>query len=139
MERKDEHSLGLIHLFLPTHTLPPLQVHSFDVHTDVAMLQIETRGIKLPVAYMGKSSTLQHGEDVLTIGSPHGYENTVRKGIVSNLSREMKNKNKAWRRYIQTDAGISPGNSGEFFVDLFTDSFYLLSLFMYSHSSTGGP
>jgi serine protease Do len=125
--------VGLIHLILLTHALPPLQVHSFDIHTDVAMLQVETKGIKLPVAYMGKSSTLQHGEQVVAIGSPFGLENTVTQGVVSNLARLRKNNNNAWKPYIQTDARISPGNSGESSIDLFTHSFCLVSIFMYRH------
>lgn len=87
------------------------------------MLQVDTRGIKLPVAYMGKSSTLQHGEEVVAIGSPFGLENTVTQGVVSNLSRLRKNSNNAWKHYIQTDAVISPGSSGELFLDLLTHYF----------------
>jgi len=117
---------------LPPHSFPPsLQVHSVNIHTDVAMLQIETRGIKLPVANIGRSSTLQPGEQVVAIGSPFGYEDTVTQGIVSNLARLMQNKNKGWRRYIQTDAGIFSGNSGELFVDLFTTYFIFIIIYVF--------
>ncbi len=52
----------------------------------------------------------------MAIGSPLGYENSVTLGIVSGLSREIEGltgtESAAYTNLIQTDAPISPGNSG---------------------------
>lgn len=51
------------------------------------------------------------GADVLVIGSPHGLENTVSKGIISNFVN-MKTRSGPIYEMIQTDAAVSEGNSG---------------------------
>jgi len=51
------------------------------------------------------------GAGVLVIGSPHGLENTVSKGIISNFIN-MKTKSGLIYEMIQTDAAVSAGNSG---------------------------
>ena len=83
------------------------------------MIKIETKGVKLPVAFIGQSSTLQTGESVLTIGSPCDCEYTVSQGVVSNLARG----------YIQTDAKTAPGNLVElslYFIIIFSLYLFLL-------------
>jgi serine protease Do len=53
------------------------------------------------------------GEDVIAIGHPFGYENTVSRGIISALGREINlPSGHALKGLIQTDASINPGNSG---------------------------
>jgi S1-C subfamily serine protease len=55
------------------------------------------------------------GEAALAIGSPLGYENTVTQGIISGVGRQMPASQTGGRPLvdlIQTDAPISPGNSG---------------------------
>jgi S1-C subfamily serine protease len=56
------------------------------------------------------------GEYAVAIGSPLGYENSVTLGIVSGLSREIEGisgaEAAAYTNLVQTDAPISPGNSG---------------------------
>ena len=51
------------------------------------------------------------GAGVLVIGSPHGLENTVSKGIISNFIN-MKTKSGLIYEMIQTDAAVSAGSSG---------------------------
>jgi serine protease Do len=50
--------------------------------------------------------SLKIGEAVVSIGSPHGLENTLGQGIVSGLRRADG------MRVVQTTAPISPGSSG---------------------------
>jgi S1-C subfamily serine protease len=60
------------------------------------------------------------GETVLAIGSPLGFENTVTEGIVSGTGREVPgsgNNGTPLVDLIQTDAAISPGNSGGALLD----------------------
>jgi len=50
------------------------------------------------------------GEPVLTIGSPHGFENTVTAGIVSAAPRAQPEGTSV--AFIQTDVAANPDNSG---------------------------
>ncbi|WP_210480777.1 S1C family serine protease [Naasia sp. SYSU D00948] len=55
------------------------------------------------------------GELAVVIGSPLGFENTVTAGIISALHRQIPgsaSSSQALVDLIQTDAAISPGNSG---------------------------
>lgn len=52
------------------------------------------------------------GDTVIAFGNPMGLENTVTKGIISAVEREINNG-----IYIQTDVAINPGNSGGPLVD----------------------
>jgi S1-C subfamily serine protease len=70
-------------------------------------------------AKLGSSATVQVGQTVLAIGSPLGtYTETVTRGIVSGLDREITVRSETTGRpiklshLIQTDAAINPGNSG---------------------------
>lgn len=55
------------------------------------------------------------GELVAAVGSPLGFESSVTAGVVSGLGRELPGSARRTRSLvdlIQTDAAISPGNSG---------------------------
>ncbi len=53
------------------------------------------------------------GEQVIAVGHPFGYLNTVSTGIVSALDREVTMPTgDVLQGLIQTDASINPGNSG---------------------------
>ena len=53
---------------------------------------------------------------MLAIGNPFGVGQTVTSGIVSALGRNQLGIN-TFENFIQTDAAISPGNSGGALVD----------------------
>jgi S1-C subfamily serine protease len=80
---------------------------------DLAVLQIQTKGLKLRPIPIGTSADLQVGQSVMAIGNPFGLDQTLTTGVVSALGREIQS---ATRRrisgVIQTDAAINPGNSG---------------------------
>ena len=84
---------------------------------DLALIKIDAAG--LTAARIGDSGKIQVGETALAIGSPLGtYTETVTRGIVSGLGREITVSDELTRRQttlkglIQTDAAINPGNSG---------------------------
>jgi len=58
-------------------------------------------------------------EDVITIGTPLelGLQNTVTKGVVSQLNRFAYAENRLYQDLIQHDSAISPGNSGGALID----------------------
>jgi S1-C subfamily serine protease len=102
-----------ITLTLADATQTTARLVAADPITDVAVLQAG-RG-DLPVARFA-SELPQVGQAVITVGSPLGFTNTVSAGIVSGLGRAIPGAaaagNQALVDLIQTDAAISPGNSG---------------------------
>ena len=79
-----------------------------DAH-DVALLKIDNAS-GLPAAELGRSADVKVGEDVVAIGNALGLRGdpTVTRGIVSALNRTVE----TLTGMIQTDAAITPGNSG---------------------------
>ena len=87
------------------------EVIGYDVDCDLAVLKIEADG--LTAAELGNSDELNLGEDVTAIGNPLGLDlmNTVTKGIISGLNRNITINDKTMN-LIQTDTAINSGNSG---------------------------
>jgi serine protease Do len=88
-----------------------------DSFLDVAFLKVDPKS-DLPVLKMGDSEKLDIGETVIAIGNSLGeFRNTVSKGIVSGLKRNIEagssyGQSEVLEEVIQTDAAINPGNSG---------------------------
>lgn len=82
-----------------------------DPRTDLAVVRIDRKN--LPVASFSRSLP-EVGQLAIAMGSPLGFENTVTAGIVSGLHRSIPSggSTPALVDLIQTDAAISPGNSG---------------------------
>lgn len=89
-----------------------------DTHGDIALLRVEAEPGELTALPLGDSDALQIGQSVIAIGAPFNLPNSLTKGIVSGLSRQMPVEELGLSsRYqtpnvIQTDAAINPGNSG---------------------------
>ena len=86
-----------------------------DSASDVAVLKIDAEG--LTPAVVGDSNALTVGEEVMAVGNPLGnLSGTVTNGIVSALNRDVSIQNNDGSilnlSLIQTNASISPGNSG---------------------------
>ena len=86
------------------------KIIGYDTWSDLAVLKIDAKGLT-PVVF-GDSALIEIGQDVVAIGSPGGekFQNSLTKGIVSAVDRELSINQ--YVRYIQSDAAISPGNSG---------------------------
>ena len=86
------------------------KIIGYDTWTDLAVLKIDAKDLK-PVTF-GDSELVNVGDDVIAIGSPGGvkFQNSLTQGIVSAVDREISINR--YVRYIQSDAAISPGNSG---------------------------
>jgi serine protease Do len=83
-----------------------------DKKTDLAVLKI-TVTEPLPKAHIGKSEEVEIGEDVVAIGNPAGLVGSVTNGIVSAVNRPIRADMTGYdMNCIQTNAAISPGNSG---------------------------
>ena len=81
-----------------------------DSRNDLAIIKIDAQN--LTPAEIGDSDMLTVGEDVIAIGNPLGeLRGTATSGIISALRRPVTVE-KVNMELIQTDAAISPGNSG---------------------------
>ena len=93
-------------------------VRATDAQTDLAILEVETGN--LPEATFAERLP-RVGALAIAIGNPLGLENTVTAGIVSAVHRAIPGAAQggapALVDLIQTDAAISPGNSGGALVD----------------------
>lgn len=79
---------------------------------DLAVVRVKA-GKTLPALRLAPTQDLMVGEDVIAIGHPYGYVNTVSRGIISALGREITlPSGDVLHGLIQTDASINPGNSG---------------------------
>ena len=88
------------------------EVLATDAVSDLALVRTERDG--LPAAEFN-TSLPTIGELAVVIGSPLGFENTATAGIISGLHRSIPgsaSSSLALVDLIQTDAPISPGNSG---------------------------
>lgn len=87
-------------------------VRAVDAVTDLALVQAERTGLP-PARFQSELPVV--GELAVVIGSPLGFENSVTAGVVSGLHRSIPGsalQSLALVDMIQTDAPISPGNSG---------------------------
>ena len=85
-------------------------VRATDRETDLAVLQMDTGGARMPFVSFGDSDKSRVGDDVFAIGNPFGLGGTVTKGIISARNRDIDAGN--FDDFIQTDAAINRGNSG---------------------------
>lgn len=89
------------------------EVRGVDPQSDIAVIRIDTKGRKLPVAKLGDSNKLRVGEFAVAIGAPFELDYSVTFGHVSAKGRSQIVPDGAMDQdFIQTDANINPGNSG---------------------------
>lgn len=92
-----------------------------DPYTDIAVVKVNRDN--LPAAKFLSDKKLLVGQLAVAIGSPSGFQSTVTSGVVSGLDRELPSQITGGAQIpsltglIQTDAAISPGNSGGALVD----------------------
>ncbi|OGV41199.1 MAG: hypothetical protein A2X48_21680 [Lentisphaerae bacterium GWF2_49_21] len=84
-----------------------------DKDTDLALLKLKLpeKHAPIPYASFGDSSKLKEGDFVMALGAPWGLSRSISVGIISCSNRflPMRSEYSLW---LQTDASISPGNSG---------------------------
>jgi serine protease Do len=85
---------------------------AYDAAADLAVIKIPTTK-PMSVIRIGTSGDLMVGESVIALGNAFGYEQTVTRGVVSALGRDVQvSDTQSYDDLIQTDASINPGNSG---------------------------
>ena len=82
-----------------------------DELTDIAVVKIDSGN--LTTAAFGNSDDIVVGEPAIAIGNPMGleFQGSVTVGVISALNRTLDISERRLK-LIQTDAAISPGNSG---------------------------
>lgn len=90
------------------------QLLGADDENDIAVIKISpTADAGIEVLSFGDSDSLVVGQKVIAIGNPFGYDRTLVTGIISGLSRPIRDENgRVLLGMVQTSAPINPGNSG---------------------------
>lgn len=90
------------------------QLVGSDDENDIAVIKITpTAGASISTLAFGDSDSLLVGQKVIAIGNPFGYDRTMVTGIISGLSRPIRDeRGKVLLGMVQTSAPINPGNSG---------------------------
>jgi putative serine protease PepD len=84
-----------------------------EANQDLALIRIDPSGLGLHPLNLVSSSSVQVGDPVYAIGNPYGLDETLTRGIVSALGREIAAPDGSKiTGAIQTDAALNPGNSG---------------------------
>ncbi|WP_067730086.1 S1C family serine protease [Oceanobacillus damuensis] len=89
----------------------PAAVIGVSEEVDVAVIRVpQLAGLSpLPVA---EESLAEIGDEVIALGSPHGFQNTVTLGIISGTERNFSVEGYDYSNVYQISAQISQGNSG---------------------------
>jgi S1-C subfamily serine protease len=89
------------------------RVKGLSPEDDLAVLKIDAPPDRLRPLPVGSSGDLQVGQSVFAIGNPFGLDQTLSRGVISGLGREIPSHTGSYMAgMIQTDAAINPGNSG---------------------------
>jgi putative serine protease PepD len=89
-----------------------------EANQDLALISVNPSGLGLRPLTLVSSSSAQVGDGVYAIGNPYGLEETLTRGIVSALGREIEAPDGSTiTGAIQTDAALNPGNSGGPLID----------------------
>jgi serine protease DegQ len=93
------------------------EVRATDPRSDLAVLRVDREDLP-PATFADELPVV--GELAVAMGNPLGFENSVTAGIISGLHRAIPGsaaENPALVDLVQTDAPISPGNSGGALLD----------------------
>lgn len=107
-----------VEVVLADGTAVGARIRATDPFTDLAVLEIDRTGLPVLERAPGAPSV---GTPVVAVGNPLGFENSVSVGIISGERRSLPGAaqfSPALVDLLQTDAAISPGNSGGALVDL---------------------
>src|SRR6202023_2299219 len=95
-------------------TTSAFQVVGADPLSDLAVVRVT--GATPAPAELGEADTLRIGQLVVAVGNPLGLAGSVTAGVVSALGRSLPVRDNRRTRLIddviQTDAALTPGNSG---------------------------
>jgi len=91
------------------------EVISSNNQADIALIKIvgDFNLKNKNIAKIGDSDNVLIGEDVFVLGAPHGFKQSLSRGILSGRYTPQHLSNDFVKiEFLQTDAAINPGNSG---------------------------
>ncbi|MDE6905905.1 MAG: trypsin-like peptidase domain-containing protein [Lachnospiraceae bacterium] len=105
------------------NSLVTAKVKGTDPNSDLAVVSVKLSDIdagtkeKIRTATFGESSQTKVGQAAIAIGNALGYGQSVTKGVISAVDREVTVQDESTgsavtNTLLQTDAAINPGNSG---------------------------
>jgi S1-C subfamily serine protease len=89
------------------------RIVGFDPFSDVALVRVSPKGLRLKPLALGSIDDVKVGEPVAAIGSPFGEERSLSVGVISATDRSIESLTGFQTSgALQTDAAINSGNSG---------------------------
>lgn len=92
------------------------EVIGISTETDVAVVRVKGLENVEPLK-LSPNTMLELGDEILALGSPLGFQNTVTTGIISGTDRELDVEPYKYDNVYQISAPIAPGNSGGPLID----------------------
>jgi S1-C subfamily serine protease len=109
-QRKEAES---VFVEFPDRNIVSAKIVGFDPFADVALIEVDPKGLELHPLKLGNDHELVVGQPVAAIGSPFGEQHSLSVGVVSATDRSVESLTQFQiEGAIQTDASINPGNSG---------------------------
>lgn len=98
-------------LYDGTHYTADILGSDKDIDLALIRLRRDSGADALPFARLADSNLVTEGDFVMAMGAPWGMSRSVSIGIISSVRRYLP-ENSEYSLWLQTDAAISPGNSG---------------------------
>ncbi|MGO4548660.1 S1C family serine protease [Paenibacillus sp. 2TAB23] len=112
------------------------EVIGISTETDVAVVRVEALAGTEPLQLV-RDEKAEVGDEVMAVGSPLGFQNTVTTGIISGLGRSFEIEPYLYSDLYQISAPIAPGNSGGPLVDRTTGAVLGINSAGYEQGSIG--
>jgi len=110
---RDIRKAGEVYVRFADDNQVPARVVGFDPFSDVALLKLDPKGLKLRPLPLGDVGGVHVGQPVAAIGSPFGEESSLSVGVISATGRSIESLTGFQTNgALQTDAAINSGNSG---------------------------
>jgi putative serine protease PepD len=110
-----------------------------EADSDLALIKVDPSGLGLTPLKLANAGSVHVGDQAYAIGSPYGLEETLTRGIISALDREIQAPNGSKiSGALQTDAALNPGNSGGPLIDTEGNVIGVNSQIASEQSSSGG-
>ncbi|ASN07399.1 serine protease [Virgibacillus necropolis] len=94
----------------------PAAIVGISEETDIAVIRVPQMANQSPIQ-IEKEIKADIGDEVIALGSPHGFQNTVTLGIISGTERNFSVDGYDYENVYQISAQITHGNSGGPLID----------------------